>query len=231
MDTVLDGGVAQGRLHEVYASGPDDAAGAIGFAALLAATLTRDRQDKSFAWLRDSRALRSGGAIQARGLIEHGGIIPSTCLFVLADNGRALLRAGLDIVRCTGLGTAIIEAHGPLPELDLTASRRLALAAESSGTTLLVLRIGAEPAPSAAQTRWSAASAPSRALPGNAPGAPTFDIALLRQRSGPSGMGWRLEWDRDRRLFRETTIFDAVVPVPRGGPVADRDGRPAARAA
>lgn len=231
IDTVLGGGVAQGRMHEVYASGLDDAAGAIGFAALLAATLAGGKQDKSLAWLRDSRVLRSSGVLQARGLIEHGGIIPSACLFVLADNGRALLRAGLDIVRCTGLGTAIIETHGPLPELDLTASRRLALAAESSGITLLVLRIGAEPVPSAAQTRWSAASAPSRALHGNAPGASTFDITLLRQRSGPSGMGWRLEWDRDRRMFRETKISDAVVSVPVGRSVADRDGRPAVRAA
>src|SRR3546814_11674827 len=87
-----------------------------------------------------------------------------------------------------------------MSELDLTASRRLALAAEKSGTTLLLLRTGADPVPSAAQTRWSVASAPSRAFAANAPGTPTFDITLLRQRSGPSGTSWRLEWNRYQRI-------------------------------
>ena len=47
----------------------------------------------------------------------------------------------------------------------LTATRRLMLSAETSGVTVLSVRIGAEPAPSAAATRWGVAAAPS--TPGN----------------------------------------------------------------
>jgi protein ImuA len=64
------------------------------------------------------------------------------------------------------------------------------------------------------------AAAPSRALPANAPGAPVFDIELLRQRSGPCGLHWQLEWDRDRRIFIEADA-GALVSLPaRGSPAA-----------
>jgi protein ImuA len=132
----------------------------------------------------------------------------------------ALLRATVDALRCPALGVVIAESWGSMRELDLTASRRLALAAEKSGVTLLLLCLNAEPVPSAAQTRWEVASAPSQALPGHAPGAPVFDITLLRQKSGPCGMNWRLEWDRDRRIFREAPLSGRVVPVPADRPAA-----------
>jgi protein ImuA len=108
--------------------------------------------------------------------------------------------------------------------LDLTASRRLALAAEQSGATLFLLRLGAEPAPSAADTRWAVSAAPSEALEANAPGAPTFDIELLRRRSGPSGMRWRLEWNRDRLAFIDPALPGAVVSLSTGRPAAAQPG-------
>ena len=74
-----------------------------------------------------------------------------------------------------------------MPLLDLTASRRLALAAEQSGVTLLMLRLEAEPVPSAADTRWAVSAAPSQALEANAPGPPQLEIELLRRRVGPFG--------------------------------------------
>lgn len=88
--------------------------------------------------------------------------------------------------------------------------------AERSGAPLVLLRIDATPKPSAAQTRWQVASAPSRTLPGNAPGLTTFYVTLLRQRAGPCGLVWRLEWDRDHRIFREAPLSGGVVPVPAG---------------
>jgi protein ImuA len=208
-------------MHEIYAADPNDVAGAAGFAALLAAGLGgRGDRVKPLVWLHERRAMQACGVMQAEGLAELGGM-PQACLFVQTEDSRTLLRASLDAARCTGLGAVIVQGQGQMPELDLTAGRRLSLAAQRSGVTLLLLRIGAEPAPSAAETRWSVVSAPSRALAANAPGAPTFDIELLRQRSGPSGMRWRLEWDRDRNMFRDTAISGAVVPVPLRGPVAD----------
>jgi protein ImuA len=110
---------------------------------------------------------------------------------------------------------------GQSPRLDLTASRRLALAAEKSGVTLLLLRIDAQASPSAADTRWQVAAAPSQALEANAPGPVALDIELLRRRAGPAGMRWRVEWNRDACAFREPALSGAVVSLPSHRPAAD----------
>jgi protein ImuA len=64
-----------------------------------------------------------------------------------------------------------------------------------------VLRVDADPVPSAAQTRWQVAAAPSLRLTADAPSHPAFDIALLRHRGGISGFETRLEWNRDTKSF------------------------------
>ena len=223
VDGALNGGLARGRLHEIYASGaengardgaehgapsvakdPDqdrtaDAASACGFAAMLAirACLAGD----AIFWLRHERAARLGGVLQAQGLIALG-LDPAKIICVMAPDTDALLRAAVDAVRCGGLGAVVVEGWGAMPRLDLTASRRLKLAAETSGVTLLLLRIDAVPVTSAAETRWSVKAAPSSALAANAPGRPAFDIALLRRRAGPAGLATRLEWNRDQLSFQ-----------------------------
>ena len=221
VDLALGGGVARGRVHEIYAAEADDTGSTAGFAVAVAARLAHPGQ--SLLWLRAERSARSAGMIQANGWAELGGIPADAIVGVLPD-GMAVLRAAVDALRCPALGAVIVESWGGMRELDLTASRRLALAAENSGVPLLLLRIDAAPVPSAAQTRWQVASAPSRALPGNAPGLPAFDVTLLRQRSGPFGLSWRLEWDRDQCIFREAPLSGAVVPVPADRPAAAGGG-------
>jgi protein ImuA len=222
VDLALGGGLARGRVHEIYAAEADDTGSAVGFAVAVTARLTHPGQ--SFLWLRAERSAQSAGVIQANGWAELGGIPADAIVGVLPD-GMAVLRAAVDALRCPALGAVIVESCGAMRELDLTASRRLALAAEKSGVPLLLLRIDAAPVPSAAQTRWQVTAASSRALPGNAPGLPAFDVTLLRQRSGPCGLGWQLEWDRDRRIFREAALSGAVVPLPADRPAeAGRGG-------
>lgn len=210
MDAAIGGGFAMGRVHEIFAACAEDAPACAGF--VLALAIRNAEQSKPVIWLRNERALR-GGVVQGAGHAELGGA-PEVYVFVLAEDAKALLRTGVDALRCGGLGAVVIEGWGRMPELDLTASRRLSLAAEKSGVPLLLMRVDAEPVPSAAETRWQVAAAPSYALPGNAPGAPCFDIELLRCRSRPAGQSWRLEWDRDRKCFRDTAVSGVMVPVP-----------------
>lgn len=224
LDQALGGGLAQGCLHEFYAAEPEDAPATAGLAVGLALlTMTGG----ATMWLRSRRTLAQGGVLQANGWAELGGA-PGACLFGVVADDKALLRAGADALRCTALGGVVLESRGTMRDLDLTASRRLSLAAERSGVPLFLLRSDAEPTFSAAQTRWRVASAPSRALPGHAPGAPVFDIELLRQKGGPSGLSWRLEWDRDRCVFRDAALSGAVVPVPVHRPAATAGTRNAA---
>jgi protein ImuA len=218
LDAALAGGLAYGRVHEVYAGEADDASAAAAFVVALATSMSDG--NGSIVWLRSHRSIRRGGSLQANGWAELGGE-PANALFGVLPDNMALLRAAVDALRCAALDAVIVEAWGRMSELDLTASRRLTLAAEKSGVPLFLLRVDAAPVTSAAQTRWQVASAPSRALAGQAPGWPTFDIELLRQKSGPSGLNWRLEWNRDRHEFRDASASGAVVPVPVRRPAAD----------
>lgn len=207
LDAVLGGGLA-GGVHEVYAAETGDGPAAAGFGVALTTILTTT--GSRVIWLRMQHGTRRTGVVQANGWAELGGM-PGLGFIGVVDNALSLLRAAVDALRCAALGAVVVEGWGAMRELDLTASRRLALAAEKSGVPLLLLRADATPVPSAAQTRWQVAAAPSRALPGNAPGLPTFDVTLLRQRSGLCGLSWRLEWDRDQRMFREAAPSGAVV--------------------
>jgi protein ImuA len=216
LDVALGGGLARGRIHELFAAENDDSASAAGFAAMLA---LRAAEGAPILWLKPDEAERRGGRLYGPGLAELGGD-PNALVLGLAPDAKALLRGAADAARCSGLGALVVECWGKCPSLDLTASRRLALAAEQSGVTLLMLRLEAGPSPSAADTRWAVSAAPSQALEANAPGPPQMEIELLRRRAGPSGMRWRLEWDRDQLSFREPALPGAVVPLPSRRPAA-----------
>lgn len=217
LDAALGGGLLKGRVHELFAADLDDGASATGFAAMLALR-TVGRHAPLF-WLRTDRAERHGGQLQGAGLVELGGD-PDSLILGQAPDVKALLKAAVEAARCPGLKALVVECWGKSPELDLTASRRLTLATEQSGVTLFLIRMEAEPAASAADTRWAIRSAPSPALEANAPGSSTFEIELLRRRAGPSGMRWRLEWDRDRRSFIDPALSGTVVPLSFRRPVS-----------
>ena len=168
-------------------------------------------------WLRQEEAERQGGQLHAPGLAEIG-LDPARLLLGVLPDAVTLLRAAADVVRCAEVGAVVIELWRNPRALDLTASRRLAVAAEASGVTALMLRAQAEPSPSAAQTRWAIRAAPSEALEAQAPGYPTFDVELLRQRGRSSGGHWRLEWDRERVGFREASASGAVAAAAERGP-------------
>lgn len=216
----------RGRLHEFYAASTGDAAANIGLATMLA---WRMGGAAPILWLRIGR--RSRASPYAPGLAGLG-LDPARLILVEAGDVSGLLRAAGDAARCAGLGVLLIEAWGRLPELDLTVSRRLLLAAEHSQVTVLLARLESSPAPSAADTRWRiAAAASGEDMVAEAPGAPAFLVELLRRRGGPAGSRWRLEWNREQANFRETALSGALVPFPAGGEAGAQAGSPVLRTA
>lgn len=208
----LQQGLARAQLHDIYTIDGEDGPSGAGFgiaSALAAGALP-------LLWLRTEACERAQGRLHATGLIELGLPADALVLGVVADEA-ALLRAAADAARCAGLGTVLVESIGRMPGLDLTATRRLMLAAESSGVTVLSLRIGAAPTASAAATRWGVTAVPSTALDQGigegAPGLPAFDVECLRRRGGPSGQRWRVEWDRDAKSFRGASLSGAGLSV------------------
>jgi protein ImuA len=228
IDALFGGGLARGRLHEVVVAEAEEASSGAGFAAMLA--LRAGGAGSSILWLRTEAAERRSGGLYAPGLLELG-VDPDALLLGVVPDDVALLRSAADAARCSGLGALVIESWGNPRALDLTASRRLVLAAERSGVTLLLLRIAAEPAPNAADTRWAVRAAPSLALEANAPGAVMLEIELLRRRSGPAGMRWRVEWDRDEQAFREPALSGAMVSLSARRPAENPRAAPLRRTA
>jgi len=207
VDVRLRGGIERAALHEVFARDTDDGSAAAAFAAMLA--IRACTAGRPVLWVRGKASAR----LHAPGLAELG-IDPGAVLLIAASDTLSALRAGNDIVACPGVGAVVIEVDGRAPMLDLTATRRLSLAAARAGVIALLLRTGAVPMPSAARTRWSVASAPSLPLAGDAPGHPVFDIALVRNRYGLAGFEARVEWNRDERIFRDAPLSGAVPAVP-----------------
>jgi protein ImuA len=223
LDAALSGGFAYGHLHELYAAEAEDMAATAGFALALVTGMAI--AGKGILWLRSARAATRHGVLQANGWSELGAE-PGNFIFGVIPDVKWLLKATVDALRSNSLGAVVAETCGRFSELDMIANRRLVLAAEKAGTPLFLLRADAEPASSAAETRWQISAAPSRALPANAPGGPVFNIELLRQRSGPSGLHWQLEWDRDRRIFIDAACAGALVPAPLRRPAAAAEAGP-----
>ncbi|MDP1985984.1 MAG: hypothetical protein Q8K44_01875 [Phenylobacterium sp.] len=147
--------------------------------------------------------------------LQEMGIDPAGLLLVRVRDVKTLLAVGEDALRSPAVGAVLLSAWGEAKALSLTASRRLALAAESGGGALFLARAGAVPAPSAAETRWSIRAVASQPLEAGAPGYPTFLATLLRRRSGGGETKtWSMEWDRDHRSFRPPAPLSGdLVPL------------------
>ncbi len=237
IDAALGGGLRRGQLHEIFAGGAGEeglrgttaasmarasaegAAGSSpgGFAAMLCALLARP--GGTIFWLRENAAEARGGCLHAPGLRDLG-VDPARLVLGVMEDALALLRVAAEVVRCPTIDIAVIELWKNPRALDLTATRRLAVAAEKSGTTALLLRAEALPVPSAAHTRWSVAPAATQPPEARAPGQPVLEVKLLRQRGGSAGQQWRVEWNRDQAQFCDPALSGAVVPLSFGRPLA-----------
>jgi protein ImuA len=210
-------------LHEIYAVASADGAAATGFALGLV-RLRLGRCEQPLIWVRQDMLQAEGGHIYPPGL-QGFGIAPWLVTCVRARDGLGVLQAGLEASRCAGLAAVLADLWGVVKTYDLTASRRLTLAAKASGTPLFLLRHVAETMPSAADTRWQVRSHRSRKRAANAPGPPAFEVRLLRQRGGRDGQVWCVEWNNERALFedvsearnRNAPLPGAVAALPAGG--------------
>jgi len=226
LDARLGGGLPCGRLHELFAVHPDDRAALAGAGLMLALRIGKQAPGEGVVlWLRQDSGVRAGGLLHGPGLAELG-FDPARLIEVVAPDEAGLLRAAGEAVRCSPLAAVLIEPWKAAHGFDLTVSRRLAVAAEKSGVTVLLLRAEAEPGPSAAYSRWRVRSIASIPLEAGAPGHPHVEIELLRHRGGIAGLRASLEWNRDEHLFREAALSGAVLSVVAGRPAdtVDPDG-------
>jgi len=171
------GGLQRGALHEVAGGGDGALHGAASalFVAGIAARTTG-----SVLWC----VTRSDLFAPA---LEQAGLEPDRVIYCEAGDERGLLAAFEEGLRHGGLGAVV----GELARLSMTASRRLQLAAEGSGTIGLAIRRWRRQTeaadfgqPTAATTRWRVTALPSTALPVAGVGRARWLVELIRCRAG-----------------------------------------------
>lgn len=223
-DLCLKGGLERGALHEIFAAIGHEAA-ATGFAAGLA---MRVAARKHVLWIRQDFSAFEFGELSAVGFLEFG-LDPARMLLLCVADAADGLRAANDALSCAALGAVVIEIPGKPKILDLVASRRLTLACAQKSVTAFLLRFGAKPDASAAETRWLVRAASSPAREENW-GHPVFEANLVRNRHGRTEH-WVMEWNCDDGLFQNPAAHSgAVVPAPFDRPVAAaREGAESAR--
>jgi len=228
VDSILQGGLALGAMHEVFAEAGRQSGAATGFVAGLAG---RAAARRPLVWVRQDFTEIESGTLSMSGLAELG-LDPRFVVTVRAADVDSALRTAADALACDALGIVVLEVWGAARQLDLVASRKLTLAAQASGVTGVLLRVAAEPQPSTAETRWivraahsppAAASMPAAAS--NSWGAPVFDAQLVRNRHGAVGR-WIMEWKCDECLFGKPTAY----PQPVAAAPAHRPYQTSARA-
>jgi protein ImuA len=204
VDFCLKGGLQHGVLHEVFTMAGHEAS-ATGFVVGLASRVTAS---KNLLWIGQDFSTHEFGGLSPTGLIELG-FDPAQMFFLSVANANDGLRAANDALSCAALGAVVLEIPGSPKVLDLVASRRLTLAAAKKSVTIFLLRFGAQPDASTAETRWlvRAAMSPTR----NADwGYPVFEVDLIRNRHGKTGH-WFMEWNCDGRIFQRSTADHGVV--------------------
>ncbi len=214
-------GLASHALHDVYPAGLGDAAAAQGFALGLA---LRAGDKGALVWGVQEMADRETGRIHGPGLHEWG-VDPGRVVLVRVRETQALLAAGEEALATAGVGAVLLSAWGDAKAMTLTASRRLSLMAAKGRTAAILVRMGTEPQPSAADSRWRVRTAPSRALEANAPGRPAFEVELMRRRGGAAAGPWIMEWDRERGSFSRPSVSGGLVSLAGGGPAAAGEAR------
>ena len=129
------------------------------------------------------------------------GIDPDRLILVEAAKPADLLWVMEEGARTRGLAAVVAEGAKP----DLTASRRLQLAAEAGDGLVFLLQSGRQAAPSTALSRWFVSSAPSLPEAGG-PGRPCWKLELWRCRGGGRPGAWMVEWN-------DATLSLSVVPA------------------
>jgi protein ImuA len=240
LDRMLHGGLCRGALHEIVPGRAGDDAAASGFALALSARFAAKAAEgrSSIIWIVEDYARLENGAPYGPGLALHG-VDPARLVLVHALNAKESLWSMEEALKCRAAAAVIAEIWGLEKAYGLAASRRLALAAQKSGTPGLMLAAGmargADRLSTSAQTRFEIRSRPgpcppaARGLP--LPGLASWSIRVVKARAGPD----RFNFDRDKILSilwdHEEACFRDALSLPLSSHARNRSDHPdAARA-
>jgi protein ImuA len=199
VDAALQGGFARGAVHELAPAGPaQQQPGAVtGFALALAALAAVG--GRAALWIQTDFAALEAGIPYGPGLDLFG--LPLRHLLILrVSRPFDLLWAFEEALKSRGVAVVLAELPESGAAADLTATRRLSLAARAGGGLGLLLRHRPCPLATAAMTRWQVVPAISQPDAYGGLGRTAFDLSLSKNRRGRCGR-WIVCWNHDERIF------------------------------
>jgi len=206
------GGLPLGALHEMTGAGGEGEDGAVA-AAFLAGILARLAPERPVLWCLARPDLYAPG-------LAAFGLVPERLILAHAVQDRDILWAMEEGLRSPALAAVV----GEMALLSAASSRRLQLAAETSGTTGFVLcRGNSSAATSSAVTRWRLAALPG-SVTSDEPGVgrARWRVELLRCRGGMPAV-WEIE-------AGDMEAGHATDHVPLSAALADRPAQKKRRA-
>lgn len=231
---------------EIVPARPKDAAAAASFAFALALRCAVRRPEAGIVWIAEDMIAREIGLPYGRGL-QAAGLAPERLVLVRTRRPHETLWAMEEALK-SAAAAVVAESWASGGAYDLTASRRLALAARRGGAAglLLLPRAAGEAAKlaSAAQARFEIASsfagrtgAAPRRLP--LPGRLAWRVRIAKARAGLIGAGgdfdpqrWRdIVFDHEKAEFRHALPRRVPAPPadrPESSPVAGEKWRESA---
>jgi len=195
------GGFAFGALHEVAGGGFGVVHGAAAV-LFVAGVLARTRGP--ILWCLHAHDLFAPA-------LSGVGLHPDRVIYAAGGDEKTVLFCMEEGLRHAGLAGVV----GEVSRLSMTASRRLQLAVETSGTIAFVIRRWRNAAAingfrqlTAATTCWRITAKPSSPLPVAGVGRPRWLVALIRSRAGECGE-WEVEaCDAQGRLALPADLAD-----------------------
>jgi protein ImuA len=182
------GGLPAGCIHEVKGA---SLTSALAFSAILSARLAGEQGKIVY--------IAPGRSLHPLGFLPYGMRLDQF-LLVSARRSQDLAWAMMEALRCPQVSAVMTVLDG----VDLTDSRRLQLAAESSGATGFLLGDATSAPVAAPITRWKISS--NMGKPGQRFDEPSWKVDLLYCRGGRPA-SWSIEW-RNQRL---STAFNPLA--------------------
>jgi protein ImuA len=216
VDETLGGGLLRGTIHELLPKAAPDIPTAAGFAVALA--VRAQRPSAHTLYIQHDFTRGEVGRPYLPGL-HLLGLDATALIYLHVPRAEDVVWAMGEALKCRGFAAVIAEFPAATRVLDLTMTRRLALAAQDGMGLGLFLRHAGGIEPNAAATRWLVSAAPAAGDMFGGLGAPAFHLDLVKNRFGRTGQ-WRVEWQSHERTF-------AVPSLSRGlaRPSADRPPR------
>lgn len=202
LDTLAGAAAASPGLHEIRPESYRDGPAAMGFLCALAAMAARGRVGATI-WIAQARGGLDFGRPYGPGLSRIG-IDPRRVLLIDAPDDVSALWAAEEAAKAGGAAAILGQVLGPI---DLTAARRVHLAAAQRGVFAGLARPHQVPGLGPALTRWiaSGASGAGRAL--SQWTVPRWRVGLDRRRDGPPVPAEILEWDHAAHRVRLGSVL------------------------